>query len=39
MIVTSLNGSVKMSPYEEGDDLVESEGTAATDGIEQGAAR
>jgi hypothetical protein len=35
-IVTSLNGSVKMSPYEEGDNLVESEGTAAIDGVESG---
>ena len=38
-IVTSLNGSVKMSPYEKGDNLVESEGTAAIDGVEPGRAR
>ena len=38
-IMTSLNGSVKMSPYEKGDNLVESEGTAAIDGVEPGRAR
>jgi len=39
VIMTSLNGSVKMSPYEKGDNIVESEGTAAIDGIEPGGAR
>ena len=39
VIMTSLNGSVKMSPYEKGDNLVESEGTAAIDGVEPGRAR
>jgi len=39
VIMTSINGSVKMSPYEKGDNLVESEGTAAIDGVEPGRAR
>jgi hypothetical protein len=33
-IMTPINGSVKMSPCEKGDDFVESEGARAVDGIE-----
>jgi hypothetical protein len=38
-IMTPLNGSVKMSPCEKGDDFVESEGARAIDGIEPGRAK
>ena len=38
-IMTPINGSVKMSPYEKGDNFIEPEGAAAIDGVEPGRAR
>jgi len=39
VIMTHLNVSVKLSPYEEGDSFIEQQGTTTIDGPEPGTGR